>query len=157
MTEVKITHRATPGGTTTAYLILALIGTTPVFAAEATAPADLVVHVTGFAHDRGQAVANLFREGEDVLRKPLLQVKAKVANGESTLMFPALAYGEYAISVFHDENGNGDLDHNFLHLPAEPLGFSNGFRFGVFSGLPSFEKLRITFGAGSRPVEIRVR
>jgi len=33
--------------------------------------------------------------------------------------------GEYAISIFHDENDNGKLDTNFIGIPKEPYGFSN--------------------------------
>jgi len=30
--------------------------------------------------------------------------------------------------VYHDENGNGRLDKNFIGIPREPLGFSNQYR-----------------------------
>lgn len=119
--------------------------------------ADLVVHARGFTHDRGQAVASLFREGDDIFIEPRLRVMAKVQGGNATLVFPRMEYGHYAVLVFHDENGNDDLDHNILRFPAEPLGYSNDFEFGLFSGLPSFEKLRFTLGADTRPIEITVR
>jgi uncharacterized protein (DUF2141 family) len=59
--------------------------------------------------------------------------------------------------VFHDENGNGTLYHNILHFPAEPLGFSNQFYLGIFSGLPSFEKLQFEFTPGAEAVSILVK
>ncbi len=118
---------------------------------------DLVVHAQGFTHDRGQAVASLFREGDDIFQKPRLRVMAKVHGGNATLVFPRMEYGNYAVLVFHDENGNDDLDHNLLRFPAEPLGSSNGFEFGLFSGLPSFEKLRFTFDASTKPIEITIK
>lgn len=117
---------------------------------------DLVVHAQGFTHDRGQAVASLFREGDDIFQKPRLRVMAKVHGGNATLVFPRMEYGNYAVLVFHDENGNDDLDHNLLRFPAEPLGYSGGFEFGLFSGLPSFDKLRFTFDANAKPIEITV-
>ncbi len=118
---------------------------------------DLVVHAQGFTHDRGQAVASLFREGDDIFQKPRLRVMAKVQGGNATLVFPRMAYGYYAVLVFHDENGNDDLDHNLLRFPAEPLGYSNGFEFGLFSGLPSFDKLRFSFDTSAKPIEITVK
>lgn len=36
--------------------------------------------------------------------------------------------GKYALSCFHDLNGNGELDTNFLGIPTEPYGFSNNAR-----------------------------
>jgi uncharacterized protein (DUF2141 family) len=36
-----------------------------------------------------------------------------------------LPAGEYALSAFKDDNGNGKLDANPLGMPIEPYGFSN--------------------------------
>ena len=118
---------------------------------------DLVIRASGFAHQRGQAIASLFREGDDIFGKPYARVAAQIDTGQATLIFPAVQHGDYAVIVFHDENSNNDLDHNALRMPAEPLGFSNGFKLILFSGLPSFEELRFAFGAGTKPVEISVK
>jgi uncharacterized protein (DUF2141 family) len=45
---------------------------------------------------------------------------------KSAVVFSNLDPGRYAIIVFHDENGNGELDKNVLGIPTEPYGFSNG-------------------------------
>ena len=118
---------------------------------------DLVVHASGFTHDRGQAIASLFRDGDDVFGEPYARVVARVVERKATLVFPRLYHGSYAVIVFHDENGNHDLDHNFLRFPAEPLGYSNGFKLSLLSGLPNFEKLRFAFDAGAQPAEISVK
>ena len=39
-----------------------------------------------------------------------------------------LAYGQYAIAVYHDKNKNGKLDTNILGVPIENYGFSNNAR-----------------------------
>lgn len=36
--------------------------------------------------------------------------------------------GNYALSCFHDLNGNGQLDTNWMGIPTEPYGFSNNAR-----------------------------
>lgn len=41
-----------------------------------------------------------------------------------SLRIEGLAPGEYAIRVFHDEDGDGDLGTNFVGIPNEPYGFS---------------------------------
>ena len=33
--------------------------------------------------------------------------------------------GTYAVSIFHDENGDGELNLGFLNIPDEGFGFSN--------------------------------
>ena len=135
-------------------LTVCLLGT----ATAADVPREgIVVHVSGFTHAGGQAIGNLFREGDDVFGKPYVRVVAGIQQNTATLVFPGLPQGSYAVTVFHDENGNNDLDHNFLRFPAEPLGFSNGFKLSLFSGMPSFEKLRFSFGPDFQPLEISVK
>ncbi len=41
---------------------------------------------------------------------------------------PDLPPGDYSLAIYHDRNDNGRLDRNFLGLPREPYGFSNGLR-----------------------------
>lgn len=48
-----------------------------------------------------------------------------VINKTSECLFVDLEPGFYAISSFHDENANSNLDTNFLGIPKEPYGFSN--------------------------------
>ena len=58
------------------------------------------------------------------------------SNGQSLIVhFKDLPPGEYAAVAFQDVNGNGILDKNFLGIPKEPYGFSNGAR-GSASGPP---------------------
>jgi uncharacterized protein (DUF2141 family) len=51
------------------------------------------------------------------------------------LHFDDLPSGHYAISLFHDENGNGKLDTRF-GMPMEGVGFSRNPH--LFFGPPSF-------------------
>jgi uncharacterized protein (DUF2141 family) len=120
---------------------------------------DLTLQVGGFLNNNGQVIANLFRESDDVMKpdKAYLQVRATISGNRAQLVFRNLKYGKYAVTAFHDENGNGRLDHNLLHFPAEPLGFSNNFHMGVFSGLPSFEKMQFEFVPGTESISILVK
>jgi uncharacterized protein (DUF2141 family) len=38
-----------------------------------------------------------------------------------------LPEGQYAVSCFHDVNGNGKLDKSFAGIPKEPYGFSGNY------------------------------
>ena len=51
-----------------------------------------------------------------------------VNNGKAAASFPDIAAVEYAIKLFHDENGNGIHDKNFLGIPEEDYAFSNNAR-----------------------------
>lgn len=120
----------------------------------------LEVQAMGFDDDSGHAIALLYRPGANVLDKNAAFARATSAihGGGVLLRFPDLAEGEYALVVFHDSNDNGIIDHNFLHLPAEQLGFSNGFHPGIFAGLPTFEKLRfrLDLPVGAEPAVLKV-
>jgi len=79
--------------------------------------------------ERGAVVALLFNSSSTFvdLREP---VKAVTLDGGAVIQgrIADLPAGEYALVVYHDENGNGRLDRNFIGIPSEPLGFSNRYR-----------------------------
>jgi uncharacterized protein (DUF2141 family) len=62
--------------------------------------------------------------------------------------------GRYAIAVFHDLNGNGKLDRNFIGLPQEPYGFSNDTD---RRGIPSFEGALVDVKDPTTSVTVPVR
>ncbi|WP_339815452.1 DUF2141 domain-containing protein [uncultured Imperialibacter sp.] len=102
----------------------------------------LVVKVTNPGDLKGQVMVGLFDKEDNFLKKPVKGVSAKATAEGQELVFENLPYGEYAVSVIHDENENGELD-TFLVIPTEPYGFSNNVM-GKF-GPPSFEQTKISF------------
>ena len=52
----------------------------------------------------------------------------KVRKTQARCDFEDIPPGTYALAVIHDENMNGKLDTNFLGVPKEGYGFSNGQR-----------------------------
>ncbi len=53
--------------------------------------------------------------------------------------------GTYGIQLFHDENGNGELDANMIGIPKEPWAFSNNAA-GRF-GPPKWQNIRFEISA----------
>ncbi|BBB65226.1 hypothetical protein UNDYM_0973 [Undibacterium sp. YM2] len=117
---------------------------------------NLTVIANGFKTDTGHAIARLYIPGSQVTRKGQLEISALIKNGQSSFLFPALPAGDYAVVVFHDANDNGTVDHNFWGFPAEALGFSNGFKVSLFSGMPDFEKLRFTHANSAQTIQLTV-
>jgi MipA family protein len=78
------------------------------------------------------------------LRDPV-RVVTLPSGGAQSERIPDLPPGDYALVVYHDENGNGRLDRNFIGIPREPLGFSNRY---WPQGPPTFSRavLRIDDG-----------
>lgn len=54
--------------------------------------------------------------------------KTDAAGDKTVLVFRNLEPGRYAISAYHDENGNGKLDTNVVGLPVERFGFTRDAR-----------------------------
>jgi uncharacterized protein (DUF2141 family) len=69
----------------------------------------------------------LFRSEEGFPGKPERALKGKsVPAAEHCVMkFENMPYGTYAVSVLHDENGNGKMDKTFIGIPREGFGTSN--------------------------------
>jgi uncharacterized protein (DUF2141 family) len=63
--------------------------------------------------------------------------------------------GGYAVSIYHDANGNGHFDQNFLGLPLEGFGFSNNP--STMLGAPKFADARFVAPAGDVTIHIRLR
>jgi uncharacterized protein (DUF2141 family) len=80
--------------------------------------------------------------------------RAQAKAGAVELRLRNVKPGSYAIAVFHDTNGNGKLDRNFIGLPSEPYGFSNdvGRR-----GAPDFEAARVIVEEPSTTIVIPIR
>ena len=60
--------------------------------------------------------------------------------------FEGIPFGEYAVSVFHDENGNRRLERSMLGFPEEGVGFSNDQK--VKLSAPKFKKSKFKLSEG---------
>ena len=66
--------------------------------------------------------ASTFLEKEEVPYKS--SITPVDSGGAMLIRFCDLTDGFYAVSIFHDQNSNGELDTGFLGFPKEPFGFS---------------------------------
>ncbi len=119
--------------------------------------ADLRVKVVGFDNNQGQLLTKLFVEGDNVLGHGHWQEMALIHNAQAFVNFKSLHAGTYALVVVHDTNINGEIDHSALRMPVEQLGFSNHFKLGLFSGLPTFQKLKFEVNEPQTELTVIVR
>ena len=103
-----------------------------------TATGTLVVTLSGMKEDRGQLVYAMWSGPEGWLEtNAVREGSAPIVEGSSSLRFENLPHGEYAISAYHDRNGNGKLDTGMFGIPKEPLGTSNDAK--IRFGPPKYE------------------
>ncbi|WP_179317024.1 DUF2141 domain-containing protein [Winogradskyella undariae] len=75
--------------------------------------------------NEGKMFIALYNTEIDFLKKPFKNSISVIENNSSTVVFNNIPQGTYGISVFHDENDNGIMDTNFMHIPKEAYGCSN--------------------------------
>jgi uncharacterized protein (DUF2141 family) len=116
------------------------------------------VTVTGFESDEGQVLIALFLDESGwpddetvAFGATALPIRQRQASAE----FKDVPAGSFAISVFHDEDSDHELDTGVFGIPSEDYGFSRDAR-GTF-GPPSFEDARLDLTVGeSKQITIRV-
>ena len=121
--------------------------------------ADLTVVVSNISSNAGSVMVGLFDSAaafpKTVTQGVLAAAAGRDAIGRVTLVLRDLTPGTYAVSAYHDLNGNGQLDSNLMGLPTEPYGFSNNAR-GSF-GPPSFQAASIVLPAQGLTLELPVQ
>lgn len=133
---------------TTLAAALTVIGALPAHAAE------LEVRLTG-APDLGELVFQVYDAADTFgdLRDPAQEVRM-AAHGDGSYALTGLVAGKIAVLVYHDENGNGVLDKNFIGIPREALAISNNYQ---PKGPPTFARASFVLEEkGAAPIEMNI-
>lgn len=95
--------------------------------ASANAQGKVAATVTGFKNDQGVCRACIFNTVQSFNGSgaPLQCLQTSINKGVTQILFENLPKGNYAISLFHDENRNNKMDNNFMGIPKEGYGASN--------------------------------
>ncbi|TMM43982.1 DUF2141 domain-containing protein [Colwellia ponticola] len=81
-------------------------------------------------------------------------VMIKIRDTQARCNFLDIPPGTYALAVIHDENKDGKLGTNFLGVPTEGYGFSNGAEASMSA--PSFEAARFSYDGQNLDLTIRL-
>lgn len=98
---------------------------------------SITVHET--KSSEGNICIAIYDESDGFLEfeKVYKSSSVKAHKGTTEITVDDLPNGIYAVAVFHDKNGNDELDTNWLGIPREKMGFSNA-KMKTF-GPPSFK------------------
>lgn len=124
----------------------------------AGAETRLRITVDGVRNAKGTVTLMLYGDrDEDFLKKGgrLARIRVPAAKGRVEACLPVPKPGSYAISLYHDEDGDRKLTKNWFGLPVEGYGFSRNA--AVTYRLPQLDEAVITALPGDNFLTITLR
>jgi uncharacterized protein (DUF2141 family) len=121
---------------------------------QAEEPESVLEFRTTTRNAQGVVRCGLFSE-KGWLKTPVQGAVASIHDGTALCVFKGVAKGVYGISAFHDANGNGKLDTNFLGIPTEDYCTSRDAR-GSF-GPPKFADAKFSYAGGPMRLSARMK
>lgn len=115
---------------------------------------EITVDVMGVPSSDGMISVAVYDTEDGFLKfESAVAFDSIVANkGMTRLSIKGLPKGEYALAIFHDENGNDILDKNWLGIPKEKVAFSKS-KMKTF-GPPKFKECSFMVGADQTKIEV---
>jgi uncharacterized protein (DUF2141 family) len=100
----------------------------------------LSLDIKGVSSDNGNVCVAIYQDQNSFLKfdKVFKIGSEKAVKGSTHIEIDDIPVGEYAVAIFHDENGNKKLDTNFMGIPKEAIAFSRG-KMKMF-GPPRFDE-----------------
>ena len=113
----------------------------------------LSVEVTGVKSNAGSVLVAVYNSSDSFLDsdKMFSGRSSKAQMGSTRVIIENLPDGEYALAIFHDEDGNDELNTNWIGIPKEPICFSIG-KMKTF-GPPKYEECAFKL-EGDREIQV---
>lgn len=151
--------------TATAFAALALLASSTMAATSSTANICgtaaghivLAVTVKSVHSSKGEVAITVYPGDPKLFLAPhakLARVRLPAAPTVHACMDVPKA-GDYAVAIYHDENGDHHFNRTFVGLPAEGYGFSNDAP--TVAGLPTYNATKFTAHEGLNSLTITMR
>jgi len=150
---IKITQVAL----SSAILAFLLWAPFPSLTAQTKDTGTLTVRVTGARNTKGKIGVTLFQDAQGfpddtskAVRQQSVEIDSNTRSAQVT--FKDVPQGTFAVSVLHDENGNGKMDKNFVGIPKEGYGASNNPK--KKKRAPTFDEAKFSLNTSEQAIEI---
>ena len=142
-----------------ALIVLAVLGVMPRLVAQDAATSTLTIRIVGAKNSEGQIAITLFNgeagfPGDKSKAVRTLQTRIDPQTLSAQVTLNNLSPGVYAVSVFHDENMNGQFDKNVFGVPKEGYGASNNPKKSM--GPPKFADAKFQLDQPEKVLEIKL-
>ena len=118
-------------------LLMVIAGT---LAAPAQQKHKLTINVEDIQVIKGSVLVAVC-DKDNFMRGSVKSGIASVNGNKVTVEIADLPAGDYAVMLFHDENGNYQVDMDESGIPTEGVGFSGA---DLLVGIPTFEECKFT-------------
>ena len=90
----------------------------------------LTIKISNIEKVKGEIKIGVFNTHTNFLKEgsAIKNYTLKVEKNTAVIIITDLPKGEYAISMYHDENSDNECNRNFIGIPKEAYGFSNNIR-----------------------------
>ena len=112
---------------------------------------NIIVTIENISSDSGKVGYALYNK-DNFMKKPIMGMESKIENGKTTVTFENIVPGEYAITCFHDKNGNGKMDFAANGMPLEDYGASNN---NMSFGPPNYDDAK--FVVADKNVSLNIK
>ena len=136
--------------------LLLLLGTL-VSLTSFTQVGNIRVQVNSLKSEKGAVLIYLYQNENGFPtdpKKAWKAVKVAIESNAADHTFTNIPFGNYAVTIAHDENGNDVLDTNFIGIPKEGIGTSNNAK-GSF-GSPRFADAKFQHQKNETLINIKV-
>ena len=100
----------------------------------------------------GSVIFALFDETNFMTPSPVQGLESEIKDGKAIVTFENVTPGIYAITLFHDKNGNKQMDFEPNGMPKEMYGVSNNV---MSYGPPQWSDAK--FEVANQPIEMEIR
>lgn len=106
---------------------------------------ELTIKISNIDKIKGEIKVGVFDTDTNFLKEghAIKNYSIKVKNNTATLTITDLPKGEYAITMYHDQNSDNECNRNFIGIPKEPYAFSNNVKPKVSA--PKYKDCKFTF------------
>ena len=116
------------------------------------------VTAAGLRSDDGKVLVYLYSSKKGFPTKPAKAIRKKtgtIKDGKAYVSLTDVPHGTYAVSVIHDEDGDGKLDTNWLGIPKEGVGVSLNAK--GKAGPPKYKDAKFVLDADEKKLKITIR
>lgn len=120
---------------------------------------NLKIEVFGFPNNKGKARISVFSKENknafpDKYTKATYKLILPIQNNKVIHIIEKIPYGEYAVVVHHDSNEDNEINTNWLGIPKESYGCSNGAK-GNF-GPPDYDDAKFQINKSQLTIKINM-